>query len=213
MFKLCNKCLIGGFFVLKNAWSLHPPGKREHYLKGSELENKTTAHKNLAAKSLWETESSSLYKQAALRIGSKRFQIAWEFGCLCGRYSKQLQKWLCIPTNHLGRKITAKLTFCVQEVKLLTPVPYFLSFLQNSDCQQCTLSAITLQHIGKKTTLRLMCPQMQVLSEILSCFEMINVTIFSVHHLVRMQRVQKKNLLAKGYSGLPFLETCPELGL
>uniref|UniRef100_A0A8B9N2W4 Uncharacterized protein n=1 Tax=Accipiter nisus TaxID=211598 RepID=A0A8B9N2W4_9AVES len=47
-------------------------------------------------------------------------------------------------------------------------------------------------HIGKKTTLRLMCPQTQVLSEMLSCFKMINVTIFSVHHLVRTQRVQKK---------------------
>uniref|UniRef100_A0A663E7W2 Uncharacterized protein n=1 Tax=Aquila chrysaetos chrysaetos TaxID=223781 RepID=A0A663E7W2_AQUCH len=52
--------------------------------------------------------------------------------------------------------------------------------------------AITLQHIGKKTTLRLMCPQTQVVSEMLSCFKMINVTIFSVHHLVRTQRVQKK---------------------
>uniref|UniRef100_A0A8C9NFR1 Uncharacterized protein n=1 Tax=Serinus canaria TaxID=9135 RepID=A0A8C9NFR1_SERCA len=49
-------------------------------------------------------------------------------------------------------------------------------------------------HIGKKTTLRLMCPQTQALSEIFSSFKMINVSIFA-HHLVRMQRVQKERKL------------------
>uniref|UniRef100_A0A8C0V0L6 Uncharacterized protein n=1 Tax=Cyanistes caeruleus TaxID=156563 RepID=A0A8C0V0L6_CYACU len=42
-------------------------------------------------------------------------------------------------------------------------------------------------HIGKKTTLRLMCPQTQAFSEIFSCFKMISVAIFA-HHLVRMQK-------------------------
>jgi len=111
---------------------------------------------------------------------------------------------LCISANHLGHKITAKLTFCAQEVKLLTLVPYFLSFRQNSGCQQCTLSAIMLQHIGKKTTLRLTCPQMQVLTGILSCFRMINVTIFSVNHLVGMQRLQKNLIVC--YLGLTFFK-------
>uniref|UniRef100_A0A8C0B1P7 Uncharacterized protein n=1 Tax=Buteo japonicus TaxID=224669 RepID=A0A8C0B1P7_9AVES len=55
-------------------------------------------------------------------------------------------------------------------------------------------------HIGKKTTLRLMCPQTQVLSEMLSCFKMINVTIFSVHHLVRTQRKYAQRLLFSLFS-------------
>nr|ADR10239.1 NDV infected-like protein [Gallus gallus] len=61
-----------------------------------------------------------------------------------------------------------------------------------------------LQHIGKKTTLRLTCPQMQVLTGILSCFRMINVTIFSVNHLVGMQRLQKNLIVC--YLGLTFFK-------
>lgn len=68
-----------------------------------------------------------------------------------------------------------------------------------------------VQHLGKKTTLRLMCPQTQVLSEVFSCFKMINVAIFA-HHLVRMQGVQKRKEV-EGYLGLLILEICPALGL
>lgn len=178
------------------------------YLKGSELENKT-AHENVAAKSLLDAEASSemLWKQP-WEQEAKGFQIAWEFGCLCGSYSKQLQKWLCVPANHLGHKITAKLTLCVQDVKLLAPFPYFLSFLQNGDCQQSSLGEITPQHIGRDNLESCMPPNA---SPVWNAFMFSNdkCCYLLCASASKNAKSANKPLAVKGYTGLPVLKLSP----